>query len=165
MGQKFRRNCSISLRFQDKLVFAFNAEIQDGRQEWRENDFCEKSPVDSANTLRVKSFVEIALSHTVSEINVFMCFTQKFKMAAKNGKENDFWENSPVDSSYTLALKNFNEIALSRTVFEIFTLFYIPLKSKMAAKSSENFSFLPRIIFYYPWGRKFAQNRSICNGF
>ena len=39
VGQKFRRNRSILLRFRDKLVFAFNAEIQDGRQKWRENDF------------------------------------------------------------------------------------------------------------------------------
>ena len=37
----------------------------------------------------------------------------------------------------------------------------------MAAKISEywNFLFLHRIIFYYPLGRKFAENRSICNGF
>ena len=37
--QKFHRNHSISLRFQDKRVFVFNTEIQDGRQKWRENDF------------------------------------------------------------------------------------------------------------------------------
>ena len=43
MGQKFRRNRSISLRFRDKRVLAFNAVIEDGRQ----NDFCEKWPVDS----------------------------------------------------------------------------------------------------------------------
>ena len=34
--------------------------------------------------------------------------------------------------------KNSIEIALSFTVFEIFTLFHFPLKSKMAAKSCEN---------------------------
>ena len=39
VGQKFPRNRSISLRFQDKHSFAFNAKIQDGRQKWRENDF------------------------------------------------------------------------------------------------------------------------------
>ena len=38
-GSKIFRNRSISLRFQDKHVFAFYAEIQDGRQNWRENDF------------------------------------------------------------------------------------------------------------------------------
>ena len=39
-------------------------------------------PVDSADILRIKNFIEIALSHTVSEIMYFM---QKFKMATKNG--------------------------------------------------------------------------------
>ena len=32
VGQKFCQNRSISFRFEDKLVFVFNAEIQDGRQ-------------------------------------------------------------------------------------------------------------------------------------
>ena len=31
------------------FFFAFYAEIQDGRQKWWENDFCEMSPVDFAN--------------------------------------------------------------------------------------------------------------------
>ena len=64
---------------------AFNAEIQDGRQKWRVNDFCENSPVDFPDTLWVKNCVKIALSHSVSEINAFLRLTQKFKMAAKNG--------------------------------------------------------------------------------
>ena len=72
------------------FVFAFKAEIQDGRQKWRENNFWEKSPVASANTLQVKNFVEIALSHSVSEINAFLHFMQKFKMAAKSGRETIF---------------------------------------------------------------------------
>ena len=33
----------------------------------------------------VKNFAEMALSRTVSEINIFLCFVQKLKMAAKNG--------------------------------------------------------------------------------
>ena len=44
--------------------------------------FCENSPVDSADTLWVQNFVEIALSRTISEINALLHFTQKFKMAA-----------------------------------------------------------------------------------
>ena len=48
-------------------------------------DFWEKSPVDSADTLGVKHFIEITLSRTVIEINAFLPFTQKFKLAAKNG--------------------------------------------------------------------------------
>ena len=57
---------------------------------WRANDFWEKSPVDSADTLGVKNFDEIALSHTVSGINAFLHFTQKFKMAAKYGGKTIF---------------------------------------------------------------------------
>ena len=62
-------------------------------------------------------FVEIALSRTVSKINALLRFTQKFKMAAKNGGESDFYEKPPVYSA--LWVKNFIEIVLSRTVSEI----------------------------------------------
>ena len=84
VGKEFRRNRSISLRFRDKCFFAFYAETQDGWQKCRKNNFRKKSPVDSADTLRIKNFVEIALSHSVSEINAFLRFTQKFKMAGKS---------------------------------------------------------------------------------
>ena len=84
--KKFQRNRSISHRFRDQCTFAFDTEIEDGHQKWRENNFWEKSPVDSADTLGVKNFDEIAVSHTVAEINVFLRFTQKFKMVAKNGR-------------------------------------------------------------------------------
>ena len=72
VGQKFHRNCCILLRFRDKHVFAFYEEIHDGCQKWRENDYWEKLLVDSADTLWVKNFVEIVLSRSVSEINVFL---------------------------------------------------------------------------------------------
>ena len=99
--------------------FEFYTEIQDGCQNWRENDFCGKLPLDSADTLRVKNFIKIDICHTVSEINMFLCFTQKFKIAAKNGGKNDFWEKSPVDSPDTLWVKNFVGIPLSRIVSKI----------------------------------------------
>ena len=41
--------------------------------------------VVSAYTLCVNYFMEISLSCIVSEINTFLCFTQKLKMATKNG--------------------------------------------------------------------------------
>ena len=66
------------------MHYAFDTEIQDGRQKWRENDFGQNSPLDSADALQIKNFVEIVLSHTVSKINAFLHFTQKFKTAAKN---------------------------------------------------------------------------------
>ena len=60
--------------------FAFYAEIQNGYQKWRENDFWEKSQiVDSADNLRVKDFVKIT-----------PCLTQKLKMAAKSGRKTIF---------------------------------------------------------------------------
>ena len=56
--------------------------------------FCNIFPVDSADTLRVKNFVEIALAYPFSEINTFLHFTQKLKMAAKSGGKTIF-EKSP----------------------------------------------------------------------
>ena len=38
-----------------------------------------------ADTPGIKNFTKIALSHTVSKINAFLCFTKKFKIAAANG--------------------------------------------------------------------------------
>ena len=96
-GQKFRRNSSISHSFRDKLIFAFNTKIQDGCQKWRENNFCKKSCSSPADTLWVKNFVKIALSHSVSKINTFLHLTQEFKMAAKKWLENNFCKQSPVD--------------------------------------------------------------------
>ena len=69
MSKKICQNRSISHRFQDKYVFVFYTQIQDGCKKWRENNFWEKSPVDSAVTLWVKNFVEITLSCTVSKIH------------------------------------------------------------------------------------------------
>ena len=40
----------------------FYAEIQEGHQKWREINFWQKLPVDCAYTVRVKNFIEIALS-------------------------------------------------------------------------------------------------------
>ena len=93
VGQKFCRNRFISLRFRDKHIFLFKTEIQDGRQKWRENNFWEKSPVDSADTLWIENFVEIALFRSISEINSFLRFMQKFKMATKSGRITFFEES------------------------------------------------------------------------
>ena len=87
-GQTFQQNRSISHPFQDKYGFAFYAEIQDGRQKWRENNFWEKSPHESADTLGSKISTK---SCTVSEITAVLHFKQKFKMVAKNGRKKIFW--------------------------------------------------------------------------
>ena len=65
----------------------------------------------------------------------------------------------PLGTEYcctTMRVKNSLEIALSLTISKIFSLFYFPLKSKMAAKSSENSNFPPlhRTLLYYPAGQK-----------
>ena len=51
--------------FQDEYVHAFYAEIQDGCQKWRENDFWQKVPHACIYPVG-QNFVEIALFHTVS---------------------------------------------------------------------------------------------------
>ena len=84
-GQKFRRNCSISHSFRDKCVYVFYAGIHDGCQKWGENNFWKKSPGNSGDTLAIKNFNEMTLSRIISEINTLLRFTQKFKMATKNG--------------------------------------------------------------------------------
>ena len=85
-----RQNRSISLHFRNKRVFAFNAKIQDGHQKWQENDFCEKLPVDCRYPAGQKLRRKLLLSRSISEKNTLLCFTQKFKMAAKSGREKYF---------------------------------------------------------------------------
>ena len=75
----------------------FYAEIQDGRQKWRENHFKKKSLVHSPDTLGVKNFD----SRTASEINAFYTEIQD------GGKI--FVRKSPVYSADTLWVKNFSQ--------------------------------------------------------
>ena len=63
-------------------VFVFYTEIQDGHQIWRENTFLTNGQMP----LHTPSWPKIV----VSEINVFLCFTQKFKITAKM-EEDQFW--------------------------------------------------------------------------
>ena len=60
----------------------FYAEIQDGRQKWWENDFCAKTPIEYAGTLRVKNFVEKFLACFISKINTFYAKIQDGRLAA-----------------------------------------------------------------------------------
>ena len=78
------------------FAFAFYAEIQywylhsEKMAAKQENNFCENLPIDSTDTLRIKNFVKIALAHSVSKVKMFVCFTQKFKMATKIGGKTIF---------------------------------------------------------------------------
>ena len=109
VGQKFCQNRSISLHFQDKRVFVF---IQDGCQKWQENDFCEKLPVDSAIPCGSKIASKIAsISLRFRDKRVF-AFNTEIQDGRQKWWEKDFCKKSPVDSSYTLFVKNFVEISL-----------------------------------------------------
>ena len=59
-------------------------------QKRRESHFPQNSADGSMDTLWAKNLVEIALSRTVSEINMFLHLTLNFKMAAKT----NFWKKS-----------------------------------------------------------------------
>ena len=97
----------------------------------------------------MKNFVEIALCSTVFEILAFLCFAifaQKFE----NSKwppflaRQIFFENWHGYSSDNLRVKNFVEIDLSSTVFEIqaflcFAILRKIRKFKMAAIFCEKF--------------------------
>ena len=134
VGQKFRRNCSISLCFRDKRVFVFYAEIQDGCQKWRENDVLEKSPVDSRYLVGQKFRRNCSISLCFRDKHVFV-FYAEIQDGCQKWRENDFWEKSPVNSRHILWVKNFDEIALSRSVSEIDAFLHLMQKFKMAAKS------------------------------
>ena len=82
------------------------------------------SPVHSADTLWVKTFIEIALSRTVSKINAILNFYAEIQHGRQNWQKSDFWEKSPVDSAYTVQVKYFVEIDLSRSVFKINALLH-----------------------------------------
>ena len=101
-GKKFRQNRSISHRFRDKCVYVFYAEIQDGHQKWQQNDFWEKSPVDSADTLPggQKFQPNCCISHRFPDKYAFT-FYAEIQDGHQKWQENDF--------------------ALSRTVWDIYT--------------------------------------------
>ena len=87
-----------------------------------------------------QNFVKIALS--VSEINSFLCLTQKIKMAAKSGRKTFFCKIMLIDSADTLWVKNFAEIALSRSVSEINTFLQFTQKFKIAVQSGRKMIFV-----------------------
>ena len=58
----------------------------------------------------MKYFIKIVLSHTVSEMNVILRFTQKFKMAIKNGRNMNLTK-LPDDSSGYRGVKKIAKIA------------------------------------------------------
>ena len=156
VGQKFWRNFSICHHFRDKCVFVFYAEIQDGRQKWRGKPFLKKV----TSTL---SWYEITLSRTVSEINVCLRFTQKFKMAAKRGGKTICEKDTSILCWHPVSQKFRQNRSISHRVRDkcVFTFFCKNPRwpPKMAGKW-----FLGKVASWlctYPVGQKFRRNRSI----
>ena len=55
-----------------RCVFAFYAEIQDGRQKWQENNFWEKVASRPCRYAVGPKFIEITLARSVSKTNAFL---------------------------------------------------------------------------------------------
>ena len=124
VGQKFTQNRSISYGFQDIHTFSFSAKIQDGRQKWQKLKLFVFAQ-DCCTTLRVKTLLEIAPSHSLQHIHTYSFAAKQPRWPPKVVKIKIF-PLSTGHSCTTLWVKNSLEIALSVTVFEIFTLFHFP---------------------------------------
>ena len=141
---------------------------------WGGENFLNFQRVHSLDTLWVENFDEIALSHTVKEIEGNLCFAI-FGKNSKIQNGHHFWggENflnfQRVHSLDTLWVENFDEIALSHTVKEIegnlcFAIFGKNSKIQNGRHfwGGENFLKIGKSrILRYPVGRKFCRNRSI----
>ena len=153
-------------------IFGKNSKIQNGRHFWGGENFLKLPRVHCSDTLWVENFDEIALSHTVKEIEANSCFAifgenSKWPPFLGRGK---FFEN--CQEYIAQWVENFDEIALSRTVKEIeanlcFAIFGKNSKIQNGRHfwGGENFLKIAKITFLrYPVGRKFRRNRSISHG-
>ena len=85
-------------------------------------------------TFSISAKIQDGSQNFVLKINAFLHFTQKFKMAAKNGGKEIFVKCR----QYTLQIPcvtNFIKIAVSQTVSKINAFLRFPQKFKMAAKN------------------------------
>ena len=119
VGQKFARNCSISYSFRDSHNFSFSAKIQDGRQKWQKLKlfpFADDTLVlPCGSKIRLKSLYLLRLSR----YSHFFIFRKNLRWPPKVAKI-EIFPFCIGPSCTTLWVKNSLEIALSRTVFEIF---------------------------------------------
>ena len=99
-------------------------------KKWRENDFWQNIADDTVYTLQVKNYIEMAVSCTVSEINMFCILCRNSIWPPKMAGKLFFWQKVEDNSTHTLWVKNFIEIALSRTICEMnaFLTFFITVK-------------------------------------
>ena len=137
-GQKFARNRTICYGFRDIHTFSFSAKMQDGCQKWRKLKFFpfayDTLVLPCGSKICSKSLYLLRFSR---DIHTFS-FSAKIQDGRQKCQKLKIFPLSIAHSCTTLRVKNSLKIALSLTVFEIFTLFHFSQKSKMAAKSGEN---------------------------
>ena len=85
---------------------------------------------DSLYTLRVKNFIKMAVSRTVSKINAFYAETQ---YGHQKWRESYFWQKVADNSTHTLWVKIFVKLALSHTICKINRFLHFP-----SLENSEN---------------------------
>ena len=165
MGQKVRSKSLYLLRFWRYSHFFFYRKNPRWPQKWRKSKFYPFAQDTLVLPCRLKIRLKSLYLLWFSRYSLFI-FRKNPRWPPKVAKI-EIFRLCTGHSCTTLWGKTSLEIALSLTVFEIFTLFHLPQKSKMAAKSGENRNFSPfhRTLLYYHAGQKFARNRSISYGF
>ena len=123
MGRKFQQ---IALsrtvkEIESILCFAIlgkNSKIQNGRHMWEEKNFWKLPRVHCSDTLWVENFDEIALSHTVKEIEANLCFAI-FGKNSKIQNGHHFWGGEIFLKIAKSAFLRYPVGRKSRTVKEI----------------------------------------------
>ena len=137
-GQNFARNRTNCYGFRDIHTFSFSAKIQDGRQKWRKSKFYpfaqDTLVLPCGSKIRSKSLYLLRFSR----YSHFFIYRKNPRWPPKVAKI-EIFRLCTGHSCTTLRVKTSLEIAVSVTVFEIFTLFHFPQKSKM----KKSFSFYP----------------------
>ena len=109
----------------------FHTGIQDGCQNWRENIFCKKTTVHSADTLYVKMSSNHSVSLPFQDKQIF-AFHAEIQDGRSKWRENNFCEKSQVDSTDTLRVKIFLlKLLYLASVSEIKCLFEVSALRKI----------------------------------
>ena len=122
--------------FRDIHTFSFSAKIQDGRQKWRKSKFYPFAQDTLVLPCGSKICSKSLYLLWFSRYSHFFIFRKNPRWPPKVAKI-EIFRLCTGHSCTTLQVKTSLEIALSLMVFEIVTLFHLPQKSKMAAKSGE----------------------------
>ena len=126
-------------------MFYFPTKIQDGRQKWRKLNFFPLCIGYSCTTLPVKIRLKTIYLLRFSRYSHIFIFRKNPRWPPKVAKIEFF----PLCIGYSctaLRVKNSLEIALSLTVFEIFTLFRFPAKIQNGRQKWRKLKFFPLCI-------------------